>query len=383
MAPDEPLQKRSPAPARGFAAFAPTGKVRICPTALLAGADAAAAVGLGLALPLAGGCLAFTEIEARARILGGAVAARGTLAELRHWAQAQGLARRDEVEAALTALAAPRPPWAGLALDRPRIMGILNVTPDSFSDGGRFADAEAAVAQGKALVAAGADIVDVGGESTRPGAEPVAPADEIRRIEPVVRGLVEAGVTVSIDTRRAAVMRAALAAGAGIINDVTALAGDPDGLFVAAGSGAALALMHMAGDPRTMQVDPRYDDVLLDVLDFLESRIARCVEAGIARERIAVDPGIGFGKSDRHNLALLARLALFHGIGCAVLVGASRKSFIGRQAGGGPRDRLGGSLAAALAAAGQGAQILRVHDVAETRQALALQAAIAGAGALY
>lgn len=380
--PDDPTGKRSPAPARGFAAFAPAGAVRLCPIAPLAGADAAAAIEQGRALPLAGGPLAVAGIEARARISGGAIAASGTLAELRHWAQTQGTSRRDEVDAGLAALTAPRPPWAGLALDRPRIMGILNVTPDSFSDGGRFADADAAVAQGKALAAAGADIVDVGGESTRPGAAPVAPAEEIGRIEPVVRGLAEAGILVSIDTRRAAVMRAALAAGARIINDVTALAGEPESLAVAARSGAALVLMHMAGDPRTMQDDPRYDDVLLDVLDFLESRIARCLEAGIARGRIAVDPGIGFGKRDRHNLALLARLALFHGTGCAVLVGASRKSFVGRLAGGGPGERLGGSLAAVLAAAGQGAQIHRVHDVAETRQALALRAAILGETAL-
>ena len=261
-------------------------------------------------------------------------------------------------------------------------MGVVNVTPDSFSDGGRFADAAGAVAHGRALAAAGADIVDVGGESTRPGAAPVPPEEEIRRIEPVVRGLAAAGLAVSIDTRRGAVMRAALAAGARIINDVTALAGDPESLAVAARSGAALVLMHMAGDPRTMQDDPRYDDAALDVLDFLESRVAACERAGVARERIAVDPGIGFGKRDAHNLALLARLALFHGTGCAVLLGASRKSFIGRLAGGDPPERLGGSLAAALWAAGQGVQILRVHDVAETRQALVLQAAIAGEAAL-
>ena len=383
MAPDDPTQKRSPAPARGFAAFAPAGPVRLCPTALLAGTDAAAALAQGHAAPLAGGPLAFAEVEARAHVPGGAVAASGPLAELRRWADRQAPTRRAEIEAGLATLAAPRRPWAGLALDRPRLMGVLNVTPDSFSDGGRFAGAEAAVAHGKALAAAGADIVDVGGESTRPGAEPVAPDEEIRRVEPVVRGLAEAGILVSIDTRRAAVMRAALAAGARIVNDVTALAGDAASLAIVAGSGAAVALMHMEGDPRTMQDDPRYDDVLLDVLEFLEGRVALCARAGIARERIAVDPGIGFGKRDPHNLALLARLALFHGTGCALLVGASRKSFIGRLGGGGPRDRLGGSLAAALHAAGQGAQILRVHDVAETRQALALQAAIAGAGALY
>jgi dihydropteroate synthase len=256
---------------------------------------------------------------------------------------------------------------------------VLNVTPDSFSDGGEFIDAARAIEQGRALAAAGADIIDVGGESTRPKARPVPVEEEIRRIAPVVRGLTDAGIIVSIDTRHAAVMRAALDAGARIINDITALTGDGDSLALAAASGAAVVLMHMAGDPRTMQDDPRYADVAFDVLDFLEGRIAACAAAGIARERIVVDPGIGFGKKDPHNLALLARLALFHGTGCGVALGASRKSFIARLGGGGgPKERIGGSLAAALWAAGQGVQLLRVHDVAETRQALAIRAAMTG-----
>jgi dihydropteroate synthase len=377
-APINPSDVRSPAPVRGFAAFRPLMPVRLCPVSFLEGPAAAAALAQGLALPLAGGPVAFTGIEARARRADGAVAVQGSIGELQRWAAEQGRPRQDEIAAGLAALAAPRRDWAGLRLDRPRLMGVLNVTPDSFSDGGDFIDPERAAAQGRALAAAGADIVDVGGESTRPGAEPVSPEEELRRIEPVVRRLAADGITVSIDTRRAAVMKAALAAGARIVNDVTALAGDAESLAIAAASGAALVLMHMAGDPRTMQVDPRYDEVTLDVFDFLETRIAACLAAGIPSERIAVDPGIGFGKNDAHNLALLARLALFHGTGCAVLLGASRKSFIGRLGGGGPRQRLGGSLAVALAAAAQGVQILRVHDVAETRQALALHAAIAG-----
>ncbi|HZB92731.1 MAG TPA: dihydropteroate synthase, partial [Stellaceae bacterium] len=287
---------------------------------------------------------------------------------------------RAAIDVALAALAAPRRDWAGLSLDRPRLMGIVNVTPDSFSDGGDFVDPDRAVEHGRALVAAGADIVDVGGESTRPGAAPVSAEEEQRRVVPVVRRLAADGIIVSIDTRRAAVMEAALAAGARIVNDVSALAGDRGSLAVAAAGGAAVVLMHMAGEPRTMQRDPHYDDVILEVFDFLERRVAACVAAGIPPERISVDPGIGFGKRDEHNLALLARLALFHGTGCAVLVGASRKSFIGRLGGGaGPRERLGGSLAVALAAVGQGVQVLRVHDVAETRQALLLRAAVAGA----
>ena len=376
--PKAPIEVRSPAPARGFAAFRPEAPVRLCPAAILEGRAVAAALDDGLALPLAGGPLAFAEVEALARAPGGALAARGSIGELLRWSAATGSPRQEEVSAALAALVAPRRPWAGLDLERTHLMGVLNVTPDSFSDGGAFLDPARAVEQGRALAAAGADIVDVGGESTRPGAEPVPVEEELRRIVPVVRALAEAGLRVSIDTRRAAVMAAALDAGASIINDVTALAGEHDSLALAASRGAAVVLMHMAGEPRTMQEDPRYEEVTLDVLEFLERRIAACVAAGIPSERIAVDPGIGFGKQDPHNLALLARLALFHGTGCAVLLGASRKSFIGRLGGGGPRERLGGSLAAALWGAGQGVQILRVHDVAETRQALALQAAIAG-----
>jgi dihydropteroate synthase len=369
-------ETRSPASARGFVAFAGAVPLRLCPTGLLEGEAAAAARAQESALPLAGGPLAFSAVEARARSGGGAVSAYGTLDTLRRWAAEAG--REPEIAAALAALAAPRALWAGLSLERPRLMGVLNVTPDSFSDGGDFIDPARALAQGRALAEAGADIVDVGGESTRPRAEPIPPAEEIRRIAPVVQGLAASGITVSIDTRHATVMRAALQAGARIINDVTALTGDPESLAVAADSGAAIVLMHMSGDPRTMQDDPRYDDVMLDVLDFLEGRIAACRAAGIVPARIAVDPGIGFGKKDPHNLALMRRLALFHGTGCAVAMGASRKSFIARLGGGGaPKERLGGSLAAALAAAGQGVQILRVHDVAETRQALAIRRAVA------
>jgi dihydropteroate synthase len=379
MAPRGQEPERSPAPARGFVAFRPAAPVCLCPVALLEGAGAAAALDEGLALPLAGGRFAFTEVEARARDGHGAIVARGTVGDLLRWSAAQGPPHQQEVSAGLAALVAPRHDWSGLRLDRPRLMGVLNVTPDSFSDGGAFLDPARALAQGRALAAAGADIIDVGGESTRPGAEPVPPEEEMRRVVPVVRGLAAEGLLVSIDTRRAAVMREALAAGARIINDVTALAGDAESLAVAAAGEAALVLMHMAGEPRTMQRDPCYDDVLLDVLDFLERRIAACAAIGIPRERIAVDPGIGFGKADPHNLVLLARLALFHGTGCAVVLGASRKSFIGRLAGGGPGERLGGSLAAALAAVEQGVQILRVHDVAETRQALVLRELIAAA----
>jgi dihydropteroate synthase len=285
-----------------------------------------------------------------------------------------------EMAALLRRIRQPRLPIAGLAMDRPRIMGIVNVTPDSFSDGGRWLDAEAAVAHGLRLEAEGADILDIGGESTRPGAEPIGADEELRRVIPVVAGLArQARVLISVDTRNAAVMRRAADAGAAIINDVAALAHDRDAVRVAAEVGLPVVLMHAQGDPRTMQLDPRYDDVVLDVYDWLEARVAACVAAGIPRERIVVDPGVGFGKTADHNLALIAALATFHGLGCPILLGASRKSFIGRLAGGAPAgERLPGSLAAALIGAAQGAQILRVHDVAATRQALTVWEAAGG-----
>lgn len=261
--------------------------------------------------------------------------------------------------------------FAGFTLGRPLIMGICNVTPDSFSDGGETLAPDTAIAHGLRLVDEGADIVDVGGESTRPGAVPVPVAEEMRRVLPVIRGLAAQGVCVSVDTRHAAVMEAALAAGARIINDVTALTGDARALAVAAQSTASVVLMHMRGEPQTMQQDPRYDDVVAEVRAFLAERVARCLDAGIPLARLAVDPGIGFGKTPEHNLMLLRELSRLRSLGCAVVVGASRKSFIAHVSRGEPpRQRLGGSLAAALAAVVNGAHILRVHDVAATVQAL-------------
>jgi dihydropteroate synthase len=280
----------------------------------------------------------------------------------------------------LERLRRPRPPIAGLTLDRPRIMGIVNVTPDSFSDGGRWLDPEAAVAYGLRLEAEGAAILDIGGESTRPGAEPVGIEEELRRVVPVIAALArQVRVPISVDTRNAEVMRRAADAGARILNDVAALAHDPDALRAAAEMGLPVVLMHAQGDPRTMQLDPRYDDVVLDVYDWLEARVAACEAAGIGRERILVDPGIGFGKTLEHNLALIASLGILHGLGCPVLLGASRKSFIGRLCGGVPApERMPGSVAAALIGAAQGVQVLRVHDVAATRQALTVWQAAGG-----
>jgi dihydropteroate synthase len=275
-------------------------------------------------------------------------------------------------------IVAPRPPLTLgeriVRLDQPQVIGILNVTPDSFSDGGRFPDAEAAIAAGFAMATAGAAIVDVGGESTRPGAKPVWEQDEAARVEPVVRRLAAAGTAVSVDTRKALVMEAALAAGATIVNDVSALTFDDRAAALVARAGCPLVLMHHQGSPETMQAAPHYDrPVAFAVYDWLEERIAAAEAAGIARERIVVDPGIGFGKTVQHNLEILNHLALYHGLGCPILLGASRKRMIGALANEAPADqRLPGSLALALKAADQGVQLLRVHDVAETVQALRL-----------
>ncbi len=270
--------------------------------------------------------------------------------------------------------------FAGLSLDRPRIMGIVNVTPDSFSDGGDFLDPTVAVAHGRALVDQGADILDIGGESTRPGAAPTGPDDELARVLPVIEGLAGIGVPLSIDTRRAGVMRRAVAAGASIVNDVTALTGDPDSLDTVARLGVSVVLMHMRGEPGTMQDNPSYGDVVSEVRDYLADRVSACEKAGIPRQRIAVDPGIGFGKTLTHNLSLFAHLDRLDDIGCPVLLGASRKRFIAGLCGDvAPKDRLAGSLAAALRGVAAGARILRVHDVAATRQALTVWTAIGAA----
>jgi dihydropteroate synthase len=253
-------------------------------------------------------------------------------------------------------------------------MGVVNVTPDSFSDGGAHLEAEAAVRHARALVAEGADIVDVGGESTRPYAEPVGEAEELRRVLPVVERL--SGVPVSVDTSKAAVARAALAAGAGYVNDVTALRGDPAMAEVVAEHGAGCCLMHMLGDPRTMQDDPRYDDVVSEVKAFLEERLAYAVAAGVAEERVELDPGIGFGKTLAHNLELLRRLDEIAALGRPVVVGVSRKGFLGRLTGREvAADRVAATVAANVLALERGATVFRVHDVAPTRDALLVAAA--------
>jgi len=268
-----------------------------------------------------------------------------------------------------------------LDLAIPRVMGILNVTPDSFSDGGRFVDVARAVEHGLAMAAAGADFIDVGGESTRPGARDVGEAEEIERVVPVIAALTAAvDIPVSIDTSKAGVITAALNAGASMVNDVRALQ-EPGALEATAASPtAAICLMHMQGAPRTMQHDPRYTDVVAEVGNFLRARMAACEQAGIARERIVVDPGIGFGKRLEHNLALLAALPQLRGLGVPVLIGVSRKSMLGTLLGRGVEQRLAGSLALATASVLGGASILRVHDVGETVDAVRAAAALKAAG---
>lgn len=268
-----------------------------------------------------------------------------------------------------------RPAVAGLPVGRTAVMGILNVTPDSFSDGGAHAAPETAIAAARAMAAQGADIIDVGAESTRPGAAPVDFETEIARLAGVMPGLV--GLNWSIDTRKSAIMSTALDGGAALVNDVSALVHDASSLALVAARGCPVVLMHAQGVPQNMQDAPHYDDALLDVFDWLASRIAQCVTAGIAPDRIVVDPGIGFGKTIEHNLAILRGLPLLHGLGVPILLGASRKALIGRIAG--ETDaaaRLPGSLALALHAAACGVQIVRVHDVAETVQALAIWRAV-------
>jgi dihydropteroate synthase len=272
-------------------------------------------------------------------------------------------------------LTAARAPIAGLAMDRPKLMAILNATPDSFSDGGVHHGADKAIAGAQRLIAEGADILDIGGESTRPGAEDVPVGQECARVLPVIEALRAAGDTtpISIDTRKAEVARQALAAGAALVNDVTAFDHDPQMGPLVAEAGVPVCLMHTRGDPKTMQNDPRYDDVLLDIYDHLATRVTTAEALGISRAKIVVDPGIGFGKTMAHNLALIQGLSLFHGIGCAVLLGVSRKKFIGTIGGAEvAENRAPGSITLGLAALDQGIQLLRVHDLWQTRQAVAL-----------
>ena len=323
--------------------------------------------------PIPGTALAFDLVDVLFRSRPARRRVRLQHAVLARWTEKNAPGATHEIAALSARLGAPRTPVCGLALDRPRLMGVLNVTPDSFSDGGDHAAEADAIAHGRAMAEAGADLIDVGGESTRPGSTAPSETEEMRRVVPVVRALADDGLLVSVDTRRARVMEAALDAGARIVNDISALCHDPRARGVVARHGAWVVLAHMQGTPETMQREPRYEDASLDVFDALAAHVEAAEAAGIPRHRIIVDPGIGFGKTVRHNLEILRDLALFHGLGCPLLAGVSRKSFVGRlSAGEAPKARLPGSLAAGMHALDEGVHILRVHDVAETRQALAM-----------
>ncbi|MEX0338471.1 MAG: dihydropteroate synthase [Arenibacterium sp.] len=311
------------------------------------------------AVTLAGGPLWFTRAEAISRAGDIHLVSTGEIPE--NW---------------LCALSNPRSPLLGMDLSTPRLMGIVNVTPDSFSDGGLHFDTDAAVAAAQAMQ--GADILDIGGESTRPGAAEVPVDEEISRTAPVIRALREKTRTpISIDTRKKAVAEAAVQAGAGLVNDVSGFTFDPALAPFCADADLPVCVMHAQGDPETMQKNPHYNNVLLDVFDVLETQVRALEQAGIPRSRILVDPGIGFGKTVDHNLTLLKNISLFHGLGCAILLGVSRKRFIGTLSDTpDAQARAPGSVAVGLAALAQGVQILRVHDVAATRQALTLWQAV-------
>ena len=319
------------------------------------------------------------QVEVLVREVTGVLSVVAGTDALKSWSagltDAQALAITRQIEW----IGRPLSSVSGLDMDRCHVMGIINVTPDSFSDGGQAFTESDARARGRAMVEAGASLLDVGGESTRPGSEPVPATEEFARVVPAIEGLVALGVPISIDSRNTPVMAAALDAGAAIVNDISALTHDPSAVALVARHGVPVVLMHAQGDPRTMQEEPVYDHVSLDVYDYLHDRIQSCVAGGIERDKIIVDPGIGFGKTLEHNLILLRDLALFQSLGCPILLGASRKSFISRLSGGADvAHRLGGSLAAALGGARAGARFLRVHDVVETVQAVRVWRAIEG-----
>ncbi len=347
------------------------GDLYIRPAAMVYGPDARAAVGQGAGLPLAGNPDIAWTLAMVSEDRGGSWRARKV--------QALKASQDAAVSGWVGRLSASRGGVAGLDMAEPQVMGIVNTTPDSFSDGGVNAEADTAIANARGMAAEGATLLDVGGESTRPGSDPVDEAEEWRRIEPVIAALVADGLKVSCDTRKAAIMRRATAAGVAMINDVAALSYEPEALTAAADSGLPVCLMHAQGDPKTMQNNPQYDNVLIDVCDWLEARVNAVEAAGVPRQSIVVDPGIGFGKSFQHNLQLLQGMSLFHGIGVPVLLGASRKGFIGAVTGEKVAGRRqSGSAAAALHGVMAGVQIVRVHDVRETIHTIRLWQAAAG-----
>jgi len=354
-----------------FGAIPKDVKLYLRPTALgRAGLD------LALSLPLGGGPVRFSSLELILRN-GGKRLYQGTfpvtnLPSLKNQLPEAAAKQFDQV---LDHLTSSRQDLqlahgASLSFATPLVMGILNITPDSFSDGGDFFDARSVKKRAVEIFNSGANILDIGAESTRPGASEVPVEEELERLKPLFEVIGDLPGPVSVDTRKAAVMAAGLAAGAEIINDVSALSFD-SGAPEAANTASGIVLMHTRGDPKTMQDNPQYEDVLLDVYDYLEGRIEAAVKSGISRQKLMIDPGIGFGKTTAHTLELLRGLSLFQGLGCPVLIGVSRKRFLGELSGEKePKKRLASGLAAAILAAGQGAHIIRTHDVAEMRQAL-------------
>lgn len=313
---------------------------------------------------LAGGPVRFSHVE----IVSRADRARTLLSY-----DAAAASREGAIRAVLEVLEAPRTPLCGLDLTSPKIMGIVNVTPDSFSDGGEFHDHTDAIAQARQVAEDGAHILDIGGESTRPGSDPVDEDTECARILPVIEALAESGTPISCDTRKASVMRKAVASGAQIINDISSLTYDPEARSTAAELGAPVILMHSKGEPKVMQDAPSYEDVCLDVYDELQANLQACVDAGIPRASIVADPGIGFGKTFAHNLELINDLALFHGLGVPIMLGVSRKGFLGALTGvKDARARAVGSVSAALSGLARGVQLFRVHDVKQTAEAFAV-----------
>ena len=333
-------------------------KVYLRPTGLVHGSEARSLIQSGLGLSLAGGFSAFSTCEVITR-------------QQRKLVGVNEIAASKELVPLLAKITAARADFAGLSMRSPQVMGVINVTPDSFSDGGQAAQHEAAIAQGRRLAQEGASLLDVGGESTRPGSDMVPAGEELERVAPVIAQLAQEGYLVSVDSRKPEVMQKAAQAGAAILNDVSALTYSEQSPHVAAQLGLPVVLMHAQGDPKTMQDHPEYEDVALDVFDALEGHIEVALKAGIARELLMVDPGIGFGKTFQHNLELMQQLSLFHGLGVPVLLGASRKAFIGAITGEKlAAKRMPGSVGMAMAAALQGAQVIRVHDVRETVDSL-------------
>jgi len=343
------------------------------PIGLLYGEVARDAVSLGAALPLAGGPLTFSAVrlwEGEPGDVKYAIVRTSTIQAI----------DEPRVKELLDRIVAPRAAIAGVSMDSPRIMGIVNVTPDSFSDGGEYLEPNVAIERAKALSNGGADFIDIGGESTRPESEPVSAEEELRRILPVLSGLTDVLTPVSIDTRKSAVMREAAKVRANIINDISALTFSPDSLATLTKLKIPAVLTHAMGDPKTMQDNPTYQDVVIEVYDYLEKRIEAASAAGLPTTSLIVDPGIGFGKTADHNASLLRNISLFHGLGAPLLIGSSRKRSLQKLTGAKtPKEQCAASIAAALDAVSQGVQIVRVHDVEETRRALAVWKWLRGA----